>query len=90
MATVLSEQERQALRSAAGQPVQVVDPDTQRVYYLISGEQYETVRALLAENEADPREMYPLITKTAGEAGWNEPIMDDYDRYDELRPGNSR
>ena len=85
MATVLSEQERQALENAGGQPLQVVDPDTQRVYYLISGEQYEKIRALLVEEEFDPRELYPLIAKTAGEAGWNEPMMDDYDRYDEHR-----
>lgn len=86
MATILSEQERQALQHSAGQPVQVVDPQTQRVYYLISGEQFERIRALLVEEEFDPREMYPLIAKTAGEAGWNDPAMDDYDRYDELRP----
>ena len=32
----------------------------------------------------DPRELYPLIARTAAEAGWNDPLMDDYDRYDEL------
>jgi hypothetical protein len=90
MATVLSEQERQALQSAGGQPIPVVDPERQCVYYLISGEQYEKVRALLAEDELNPREMYPLIAKTAGEAGWNEPTMDDYDRYDELRARDPR
>jgi hypothetical protein len=90
MATVLSEQERQALQSAGGQPVQVVDPETQRVYYLIPGEQYERIRALIMEDEFEPRELHPLIAKTAGEAGWNDPIMNDYDRYDEHRSRQSR
>jgi hypothetical protein len=60
------------------------------VYYLISGEQYARIRALLAEDDLNPREMYPLIAKTAGEAGRNDPTMDDYDRYDELRTHDSR
>ncbi len=25
--------------------------------------------------------MYPLIAKTAADAGWADPIMDDYDTY---------
>jgi hypothetical protein len=33
----------------------------------------------------EPRELYPLITKTAAEAGWADPLMDDYNRYDEVR-----
>jgi hypothetical protein len=86
MVTTLSEQERQALQHAAGAPIQIIDPETQRVYYLISGEQFEKIRALLVEEAFNPREMYPLIAKTAADAGWNNPAMDDYDRYDELRP----
>ena len=39
----------------------------------------------LAADPFDPRELYPLISKTAAEAGWDDPLMDDYDRYDELR-----
>ena len=37
----------------------------------------------------DPRELYPLIARTAADAGWDDPLMDDYDRYDELREGRS-
>lgn len=33
----------------------------------------------------DPREMYPLIFKAAAAAGWEDPLMDEYDRYDEIR-----
>jgi hypothetical protein len=90
VATNLSEQEREALREAPGAPVPVIDPQTNRVYYLISGEQFEKIRPLLMEDEFDPRAMYPLTAKTAGEAGWIDPAMDDYDRYDELRPREPR
>ena len=41
------------------------------------------------QDEFDPREMYPLIAKTAAEAGWADPIMDEYDHYDEHRPKNT-
>ena len=85
MTPVLTEQIRQALDAERGQPVKIVDEQTSRIYYVISAEQFETVRALFAEGDFDPREIYPLISKTAGEAGWNDPAMDVYDNYDEHR-----
>jgi hypothetical protein len=33
-------------------------------------------------DEHDPRRLYPLIAKTAGAAGWDDPVMDDYNDYD--------
>ena len=85
MTPVLTEQIRQALDAERGQPVKIVDEQTSRIYYVISAEQFETVRALFAEGDFDPREVYPLISQTAGEAGWNDPEMDVYDNYDEHR-----
>ena len=82
----LTEQQRQELATNAGTPVPVVDQHTQRIYYIISAEQYDRVRALLVEEDFSPRELYPLIAKTAGEAGWNDTAMDAYDHYDEHRP----
>ena len=82
----LNESQRQIVEALAGQPVQVVDEHTRKVYYLISAEQFEQVRALFTEEPFDPRELYPLVAKTAAEAGWTDPRMDDYDRYDEFRP----
>jgi hypothetical protein len=67
-------------------PVPVVDEQTQRVYYLISAEQFEQIRALLPDEDLSPRELYPQIAKTAGAAGWNDPLMDVYDHYDEAFP----
>ena len=83
--SVLSEQQRQELQSHEGAPIPVVDEVSQRVYYLIGSEEYDRIRALLVEEPFQPREIYPLIAKSAGEAGWNDPTMDDYDRYDEQR-----
>ncbi len=86
MTPVLSEQQRAALEAEGGAPVLVIDERTQRVYYLIPADQFERLRALTAIDDIDPREMYPLIAKTAGDAGWSDPLMDAYDNYDEHRP----
>ena len=83
--TNLNDQQRQALFDHQGSPVPIVDEQTQKLYYLISADQFEKVRALLVEEDFDPREMYPLISKTAAEAGWKDPEMDAYDHYDEHR-----
>lgn len=81
----LSESQRQVVQAHHGEPIAVVDDQTRQVYYLISAEQFEQVRALLSAEPFESRELYPLISKTAAEAGWADPRMDDYDRYDELR-----
>jgi hypothetical protein len=85
MPIILSEQQRQSLEADAKTPVQVLDEQAKKVYYLISAEQFEKIRALFDEGTFDPRELYPLTAKTAGEAGWNDPAMNAYDRYDEHR-----
>lgn len=85
MTPVITDQIRQALDAEHGQPVKIVDEQTSRIYYVISAEQFETVRALFAEGDFDPRETYSLIAKTAGKAGWDDPAMDVYDNYDEHR-----
>jgi hypothetical protein len=83
--SILSEQQREELRSQDGSPVAVLDEQSQKVYYLISAEEFERVRPLLMDEEFKPSEFYPLIAKTAWEAGWNDPVMDAYDNYDEHR-----
>ncbi len=53
-----------SLREAveAGTPVEVVDPATNRVYYLISAEQFQKMASTLS-GDFDPREGYPTIEK---------------------------
>ena len=85
MTPVITDQMRQALDAERGQPVKVIDEKSTQVYYVISAEQFEAVRALFPEGEFSPRELYPLISKTAAEAGWTNPDMDVYDNYDDQR-----
>ena len=85
MTPAITDQMRQALDAEHGQPVKIVDEKTSQVYYVISAAQFETMRALFADGEIQPREAYPLIAKTAAAAGWADPVMDAYDNYDEHR-----
>ncbi len=66
-------------------PPLVVDPRTNKAYYLVAAEQYERIRALL-EPVDTLSDTYPAQLNSAMKAGWGEPAMDDYDRYDEHRP----
>ena len=44
---------------------------------------FERMRSLHSAEDFDPRDAYPLIAKTAAEAGWADPLMDAYDNYEQ-------
>ena len=81
----LGDEQRQELIAGQISPVPVIDDQNHKVYYLIPSDEFEKIRALLFEQEFDAREMYPLNAKTAAQAGWDDPSMDIYDKYDEHR-----
>ncbi len=83
--SILTDQQREELRCRDGLPAAVLDEQSQKVYYLIPADEFEKVRPLFVEEVFQPRELYPLIAKTAAEAGWGDPAMDAYDHYDERR-----
>ena len=60
-----------------GTPVEVVDPTTQQVYYLISAEQFQKMQAALA-GDFDPRETYPFIEKVMAKDDAGDPLLDSY------------
>ncbi len=83
MTPKLADDQRQALVEHGGSPVYVVDLATNARYVLLRAEQYESLTAQETVDEADdPRKLYPLIAKTAGAAGWDNPAMDEYNDYD--------
>lgn len=77
----LTEAQRQELKGT--DVPRLVDPETRRTYVLLSEELYERLRGLLGE-EFHPRDAYPAIDRAFAE-DWNDPKMDDYDRYEELK-----
>jgi hypothetical protein len=72
---------RQALAARPGEPLKLVDTQTNAAYYLVSAEQFERLRGLLDD---DPSAAYPLADETFAE-GWDDPKMADYDRYEEIK-----
>jgi hypothetical protein len=83
MTTKLPDDLRQAIENEGGSPVHLVDSATNRHYVLMRADQYENLSALIAEGEDfDPRELYPLMAKSAAAAGWDDPDLDAYNVYD--------
>jgi hypothetical protein len=83
MTTKLPDDLRQAIEKEGGSPVHLVDSATNLHYVLMRADQYENLSALIAEGEDfDPRELYPLMAKSAAAAGWDDPDLDAYNDYD--------
>ena len=51
---------------------------TNSSYVLIRAEQYEKVRALLEEEDFDPREAYPFVDEVMREDDALDPTLDSY------------
>jgi hypothetical protein len=79
----LTEEQRQALDTSQGGPVRVVDPRTNAEYVILSAEVYDRLRGLLGE-DMKPVDTYPAVDRAFAE-DWDDPRMDDYDRYEELK-----
>ena len=60
-----------------GTPVEVVDPVTQQVYYLISADQFQKMRAAIS-SDFDPRDAYPLIEQVMADDDANDPWLASY------------
>jgi hypothetical protein len=74
------EQSRELAESDAPR---AVDPGTRRTYVLVREEVYDRIKGLLGD-DPHPRDAYPAIDRVFA-TGWDDPRMDDYDRYDELK-----
>jgi hypothetical protein len=59
-----------------GTPVEVFDPATNEVYYVLSAEQFQKMTA--SNGEFDPRKTYPLIDKVMSDDDANDPLLESY------------
>ena len=81
MSFVLSDDLRQAVDSE-GTPLEIVDTRNGSVYVLVKQNVFERVQSLLADNLA---ETYPAQIESAMRAGWDDPLMDEYNDYNRHR-----
>src|SRR5260370_37009050 len=77
----LTPEQRRELQSAA--VPRLVDPDTHQTYVLVSEAIYERLKSLFGD-AFHPSDPSPPINRAFAE-GWDDPKMDDYDRYEELK-----
>ena len=73
----ISPELRQAIEQARGTPLRLEDPETNQVYVLMSGDQYERIRTLL-DDEVSPAEMTRQMWDVMKDE-WSDPSMDVYD-----------
>jgi hypothetical protein len=62
---------------AIGTPVEVFDPTTNEIYYLISAEQFQRLGAA-SYDESDPRHSYPMIDQVMAEDDAHDPLLESY------------
>ena len=77
--STLTQEQRQMLRQSEGEPVRLLDPDTNREYVLLQAEVYDRLRSALTD--LDPRELYPALHRALRDEGWDDSQMDEYNRY---------
>ncbi|MBM4072737.1 MAG: hypothetical protein FJ271_27995 [Planctomycetes bacterium] len=68
----LTEEQVRMLAESAESPPRVVDPQTQHIYYLVSGEVFARAQAML-EEEQDVLGMHPLVAELDPE-GWQDKV----------------
>jgi hypothetical protein len=67
MTTKLTDEQREALKACAGQPVRVADENTSEVFYLLNEEAFTHLRSLQAECDKEFKEkLRGLITDGIG------------------------
>lgn len=81
----LNLEQLQALHAGDNRPMEVLDPETNRVYVLMAQEQYERLKPLFEDDPASENERKQWILDAGRKAGWDDREMDVYDRYDEER-----
>ena len=84
MASELSKEQKRDIEQHGDRPIQIVDPDTQKIYFIIAGELYDRVRPLFDEG-FDIRETYAAQDEALTKV-WNDPELDVYNDHDVQKP----
>ena len=77
--STLTKEQCQLLHEKEGEPLRLLDPDTNREYVLVQAEVFEQLRHLLSD--LNPRELYSALHRALRDEGWDDPVMDEYNRY---------
>jgi hypothetical protein len=78
MPVELTSEQHEAIQSE-GVPMQMVDPRSGSVYVLVKSVTFERVKSLLSDDLSDT---YRAQIESAMRAGWDDPLLDQYNDYD--------
>ena len=79
----LTDEQRQQLREADGNPVRLADPQTNETYVILPEAVYERIKALVYDDSPlTDEEKQQQLADSGKRAGWDDPEMDVYDAYD--------
>lgn len=78
MSLELSNDLRQAV-DAEGTPLKLVDPRTGSMYVLVDEAVFQQLRSLIGDDLSDT---YQAQIESAMRAGWDDPVMDEYNNFD--------
>ncbi len=81
MTPKLTDEQRLAVEQHGGKPVQVVDPATREVYYLVGREQFDQIKSLLGGDAFDVRETYSAQEAALRDV-WDDTALDVYNETD--------
>ena len=82
MTVRLPDELRTVVVTHPGVPVELVDEQTQAVYVLMSADEFKRLKTVAEDNLSDT---YAAQIESAMRAGWDQPIMDEYNDYDAHR-----
>jgi hypothetical protein len=82
MTVRLPEELRTVVTAMPGVTVELLDEETQRSYVLLPAEEFERLKGIAQYQLSDT---YVAQVESAMRAGWNDPLMDEYDDYDSHR-----
>jgi hypothetical protein len=77
--TTLTREQIHLLQECGRETIRLLDPDTMKEYVLLEAEVYERLRSCL--QDLDPRELFPALHRALRHEGWDDPKMDEYNRY---------
>jgi hypothetical protein len=85
MSILLSPEQQSAIDARPGEPVAVLDERTNTAFMLVPADVYERLTAVPEYDDSDHpmSDWYPAISESFGRAGWDDPIMDEYNNYEE-------
>jgi hypothetical protein len=83
MTVRLPEELRTVVTAMPGVTVELLDEQTHRSYVLLSLEEFQRLKdQRLKGAEYELSDTYVAQLESAMQAGWNDPMMDEYDDYD--------